>query len=194
MSVFWKYCKETLRWPLVWTAGPIALLVEGAAACLDDVRGIVLWLRNQFRPDVCENVYVASHAAARGITRQLLETGDDQFRERVTAAYAWWANGGKTGGLPELLAYFGFTTEKIVNLRDTDPERWAEFTIALEKTDGSGLTEADFPLMEWLVNDQKPARSVCAGIDMVVTISGNSPYIFMGVFLAPDVEVWPEEL
>ena len=191
MGIFWKYFRETLRWPLIWKEGPISVLVKGGAAVLDGVRDTIIWLRDQFSPATCDTAYVASHAEARGIVRHTLETDDDEFRGRVVAAYTWWMNGGRQGGLPELLAYFGYTTDEIVNLRSSDPDRWAEFTIALEKADGSGFAETDYALVEWLVNDQKPARSVCAGIEMVCAVTGQT-WVYAGVSVAPDVEVWAE--
>lgn len=164
MGIFWTYFRDTLKFPLIGKEGALAQVAQGGAAVLDDVREVMVWLRNQFNPETCDPDRLAGFAASRGIARHRLES-DGQYRARVVHAYAWQLLGGKESGMVKLLAYYGYDIERIENPRDIDPERWAEFAVDLGEPERR-YSGDDFELLVWLVNDQKPARSVLAGIAM----------------------------
>ncbi|MGE4297518.1 MAG: phage tail protein [Desulfovibrionaceae bacterium] len=168
---FWQYFRDTLAWPLIRRVGLLAALAEGGAGALDDVRDSEVWLRKQFHPGLAEAEHVATFARARGITRHRLET-DDQFRSRVVRAYAWQLLGGKQAGLPQILEHYGYAVERIVNLRDEDPERWADFRVELE---AERLQADDYELLGWILNDQKPARSKLADIRLAAATVDAEP-------------------
>lgn len=159
---FWQYFRDTLALPLIRRQGALAGIAEGGAGALDSARDHVLWLRDQYAPGKCEAEHVANFAVARGIKRHRLET-DTQFRARVVRAYAWQLLGGKQSGLPQILAHYGYTA-KVESLREEDPARWAEFRVSLDVPEG--LAAEDYELLNWIINDQKPARSRLAAISV----------------------------
>src|SRR6185369_13887498 len=128
MGLFWDYFKRTLRLAFIQHPGPLAMLAEGAAALLDTVRDVVLQLRDQFLPFLCEDVYLARFARSRGIVRNPLEP-DDHWQARVRFAYNWWIRGGRPSAMSEALRVgFGFVDVKVINMASAG-EQWAEFKV-----------------------------------------------------------------
>lgn len=169
MGIFWRYFKEALAWPLIRIPGALAVVVEGAAGSLDQVREDILWLRRQFNPVTCEEQYLEHYARARGIRRHRLES-PDQFRARVVNAYTWQLQGGRTAGLLHILAHYGYVVAGIVSLRNEDPARWAEFRVVTDPP-ATGFLAEDYELLSWVINEQKPARSKLASIRINRTAS-----------------------
>lgn len=159
MGIYWRYFRDTLAWPLLLTPGPIAALIEGAASALDAARQLILDLRDQFYPSRCEVALLPQHAESRGIDRFVAEP-EAVYQERVRNAWLWWRKAGRAAALEELLkSLYGFESVTVVNLRATDPARWAEFDlqiVAADPLDDVNLTR--------LVNEFKPARSKLVGI------------------------------
>lgn len=181
MAGFWFYFRDTLAWPLIRRAGALACLVEGLARSLDQAKTDILWLRDQFHPATCEEAFVARLAAARGIARHPLES-DAQFRARVVKAYAWQLQGGGQAGLPSILRAYGYPECTVESLREEDPERWAEFwLVAPLPSQGEGFSARDAELLDWVVAEQKPARSLLAGVrleaSLNVSLSVSSGYV-----------------
>jgi hypothetical protein len=164
MSIFWKYFRDTLAWPLIRSNGALAALAEGGAKNLDDARTDILWLRNQFNPTTCETQYIDHYGAARGISRNIYET-DEQWKSRVVSAYEYQVKSGKVAGMSEILAMFGFTVTDVINCHNEDLERWAEFRVKIDVPEG-GYQPVDYRYLSWLINDIKPARSVLASIKL----------------------------
>jgi P2-related tail formation protein len=160
--VFWPYFRDVLRWPLIFRPGPLAALVEGIARVFDDVREDILWLRDQLNPATCEADGVDDLASGRGIERHPLETAA-QFRNRAVTAYAWHRQAGKVRGMSRILEHYGYPGCSIRNMRDDDPERWAEFMPVVPV--GSGLDMQDYALITWAAQETKPARSKLAGLN-----------------------------
>lgn len=162
MSEFWQYFRDILRWPLIHKPGPLAALLRGKAACLDDARDDIVYFRKQWFPEFCENGLVQGFGESRGLVRHPKESAA-QFRSRVVNAWAWHQLGGKVEGLPKILKFYGFDIGEIVNMRKYTPTRWAEFQLGL-KTPTTQAEQAallaDLDAIIWLVNEYKPARSV----------------------------------
>jgi len=187
MGAFWRYFSETLRWPLLLVGGPLAVLVKGAAGSLDQARQDILWLREQFNPETCDEQYVEEHGRSRGIRRHPLE-GFGRFRSRVVSAYAWSLLGGKQAGLPKILAHYGFITASIHSLRGEDPERWAEFRCLLESE--VRVDEPAYALFEWVLNDQKRASAKLAGLK--ISAGANGPVIVAAASMTgEEITVYP---
>lgn len=159
---FWGYFKDELRWPLIWRPGPLAALVEGLGRALDDVLADIMWFRRQFNPATCEASHVPAHAASRGIARHRLESATT-FRGRCERAFAWHALGGGQAGVPRILEHLGYPDCTIVNMRERDPDRWAEFMPRVPVPE-AGLGTEDYELVAWAADDTKPARSIVAGV------------------------------
>ena len=191
MSVFWKYFKDKLRWLLIWNKGPVSAVVKGMAYTLDACREDIFWLRNQFSPATCDDKYVVAFARSRGIKRAAPEIDDDLFRARVIYAYAWQRMGGKNYGLKKILEYFGHTKILIINLRDEDPARWAEFRVEISPAVGAGFVESDYDFIRWLIGDNKPARSIVDKIIMCAWVKSPVPGVITGQILGEDITVWP---
>ena len=161
MGIYWRYFRDTLRWPLLLAPGPLAALVEGAASALDAARQLILDLRDQFYPSRCEAALLPNHAESRGIVRFVAEP-EEVYQARVTQAWLWWRKAGRKAALEELLkTLYGFTSVTVVNLRAEDPERWAEFTVRISAADPAPL---DLVNLGRLIDEFKPARSKCAGV------------------------------
>jgi len=170
MGVFKGYFFQTLRWSLAHRPGPLAVLVEGLARSLDQVRTDIIHLRNQFNPETCEMDLTPAHAESRGLTRHKMET-DAQYARRCLRAYAWHRLGGGQLGMPRIFAALGYPGVTMHNLRRDDPDRWAEFLACVPV--GSGLTAADYHLLNQMANETKPARSLLAGIRATSGVPGG---------------------
>lgn len=162
MSEFWKYFKDTLRWPLIHKPGPLAALLKGKAHALDETRDDILHFRRQWFPEHCEEGLVSAFGNSRRIIRHPRESAA-QFRQRVVKAYAWHLLGGKVEGLPQILEFYGLEAPEIINLRRILPSKWATFQLAFKTTQNSQEQAellANLDLIIWLVNEYKPARSL----------------------------------
>lgn len=171
MGVFKDYFFKTLRWPLIHRPGPLAVLVEGLARSFDEVRADIIRLRNQFNPWTCEPGMIPRHAASRGIRQHSAET-DTRFRERCLRAYAWHRLGGGQLGMPQILAHFGYPDTTMLNVREQDPARWAEFMPRVPVPQG-GLEAEDYRLIGWVAGETKPARSRLAAIRAASSVAGR---------------------
>ena len=157
MSAFWKYFTKTLRFLPILSGGPLAILAEGGARALDAAREVALWLRDQFFPDRCDEEMMVLFASARGITKFDYET-EEQYFDRIRLAYAWHQSGGREEGMLWILRDgCGIGNLEIINLRDEDPARWAEFAIRAPNITGQAMLS--LPSIEWAINEVKPARS-----------------------------------
>lgn len=165
MGVFWDYFRDGLGWGLFQYGGPLAALAQGLAATFDAVREDIFWLRDQLHPATCEDAYVQLHGESRGVYRHPLET-DAQYRKRVVKAWTWQRLGSKDTGMPTVLEHYGYPDCEARNLRDEDPERWAEFKLRVG-VPTSGMGTEDYQLIHWTANETKPARSVLAGLETV---------------------------
>lgn len=162
MGLFWSYFRDTLRLPFIAMSGPLALLADGGSVCLDVAREVALFLRDQFFPSRCEDVYLARFGLCRGIVRQPLEP-EEYWLGRVRFAYHWWARGGRASAMVEgLILGFGVDAAWVVNLRAEDPERWASFRVVL--VGGAGDILLRLNQIKWAINEVKPARSWLAGM------------------------------
>lgn len=191
MSLFWRYFKDTLRWLLIWQPGPLSALAKGGALFLDMVRDHLLWLRDQFNPATCDDDHVIRFARSRGLKRHFLETDDDKFRDRVVAAYAWQMLGGRQTGVPKILEHYGYTNPKIINMRDKDPNRWAEFIAELAPAVGQGFVLEDWDFIPFIINNHKPARSKLAQLVMYLPTKGDVPKIGMALMCGEVTTLYP---
>lgn len=171
MSLFWDYFRKTLRWVPVWNPGPLSAIAKGGAFAMDQARTAVLWLRDQFVPERCDDDYLARHAACRVITRQHYRETDGQYRFRVAHAYDWHLKGGIVQGLIEILEHYGFEHIVILNLRQEDPLKWAEFRVYARP--GFWMESEDYDLLEFICNEYKAARSRLETI--VVQLEASQP-------------------
>lgn len=186
MSVFWDYFRKTLRWGPIWKEGVLAAVARGGAVGLDEARDNVLWLREQFVPDVCIAEYLARYAQGRAISLQHYRETDDQYRGRVVNAFAWHEKGGKSRGLAEILEYYGFEDVQVYSLRSEDEERWAEFRLYVRPT--FWMEDADYALLNRIANEYKAASAKLESI-VVQYEAGISAYAGVQVRTASHVVV-----
>jgi hypothetical protein len=158
-SPFWRYFRDKLAFgPVVGFPGALAVLVHGMARSLDTVRKDVLWVRAQFVPPTAEDDYIPLHGDSRGAARTRFD-GTARYRLRVERAAAWHKKGGKVIGLPEILTEYGFSSGKIHNCRDDNPDLWAHFDIDLLNPPAD-FSSWDVDTVFALANQYKPGRSV----------------------------------
>jgi len=184
MGLLWSYFRDTLRLPFLAKPGPLAMLAQGGAECLDctpvpvtfegepvtfegepvtwgtiATREIIALLRDQFLPSRCEDVYLERFAASRGIVQAPLEP-EQYWQARIRFAYHWWARGGRESAMVEGLRLgFGFEAARVESLRGEDPAKWASFRVVLTGGPGDILLQVD--RVRWAINEVKPARSLC---------------------------------
>lgn len=190
MSLFWEYFRKTLRFLLIWRPGPLAQLAKGGAGALDEAREDIVWLRKQFLPVLCDDDYRERFAKSRKIRRYSKET-DEQYANRIIYAYAWQLLGGRVAGLYEILRYYGYEGVDIYNMADDDPDRWAEFRVDVNPEAGAGYTENDFYLLDWVINDNKPARSKLAQLRMYLTGTAATVKMAAGMQYGEAITVYP---
>lgn len=171
MGVFWSYFKDSLHWALIQTSGPLAVLAEGLARYMDDVREDIFWLRDQYHPATCDESLVPYHGESRGITKYPGESAD-QYRTRVVKAFVWQKIGSKAKGLPIILEHHGYSGCEVANMRKEDTDRWAEFKVQVKARE-EGLNVDDYRLVTWAANEAKPASSKLAGLDVVSEVGGT---------------------
>lgn len=163
-SRFWKYFHDTLCWAQIDAPGPLAAVIKGLAHRLDKVREDALFLRDQAFPQRCRDELVPMHGYTRGLTIHHTEM-PEQFRQRVTNAYAWHMLGGKWEGLPQILKFYGFDIAELESMSKYQSSRWAEFQIGLlspANFEEQNTALASLETLVWLINEYKPARSVLA--------------------------------
>lgn len=170
MSIFKDYFFKTLRWPLIHRAGPLAVIVEGLARSMDEVRRDIIWLRNQFNPWTCDETMITAHAESRGIIRHPSES-ETKYKDRCIRAFAWHRLGGGQMGMPRILDHFGYPDTEMLNVRTEDPERWAEFKARIPALEG--MNSEDYQRIGWIAGETKPARSKLAGIQVKSSVAGT---------------------
>ncbi len=164
---FWTWVRDVLRWPLIRRPGVLACLAEGVSRAADDVLQDIYWLRDQFNPATCEPEHLDQHGAARGLSRHPRES-TEQWRRRVCAAMAWHKLAGRASGIPRILEHYGYSGAVMVNLAaEGQPERWAHFRC--EFTPASQMTETDWDLVRWILQETKPAKSVLETMTLVLS-------------------------
>ncbi|MCP3942226.1 MAG: hypothetical protein GY710_12170 [Desulfobacteraceae bacterium] len=156
MGIFWQYFKKTLRWAPIWEDGPLSALVKGASFTLDTARTSILWIRDQFLPEKCDEEYIPMHARSRGIGVKHYRETHTQYRNRVTMAKVWHEKGGKNTGITEILDYYGFEVV-ILNLRTEDADRWAEFRLYVRPK--FWMMAEDYDLLTEITNEYKAASA-----------------------------------
>jgi hypothetical protein len=180
MNLFWSYFRDSLRFPLIRNLGPLAMLVEGAAVTLDEVRELIIALRDQTQPLRCNDAMLLRFAASRGITRSPNEP-ELYWLERVRFAYDWWCKGGRSSLLSKsLVDGFNVASAKIINMRREDPTQWASFRLEIDGASGDLLTRLN--QIDWAVNEVKPARSKLKHTSLFVSKSDILPF-WAGVVL-----------
>lgn len=175
MGVMWDYFHDTLRWNLIrLKRGALAMLAEGGGNRLDDVREAILWLRGQFLPETSESGYLTNYATSRSIARHPSET-DSQFKTRVVRAWYWHYLGGKQLGMPRMLELYGYSGAEIINWRQYDETKWAEFWCRLLPPADQTFAAEDYDLLLWLLNEYKPARSKLVKLSIAVDVQESTP-------------------
>ena len=164
MGIFWKYFKNSCRWIFIQQSGPIPAIVEGGSFLLDTARESILWLRDQFNPATSETDFAGKHAESRNI-RTLPGETEEQFLSRIIYALLWFRRAGKRPGMKDNFEVIGWPDTEIINCRDEDPERWAEFKLDL-KAEGKTVSPENINTIIEMTNDQKPARSKLASIGL----------------------------
>lgn len=118
MSLFRDYFKNGLRWPLLAFGGALDALTSGAAGTLDTARDAVLWLREQFLPELCVENYVEAHARSRAVRKWCVLPVE--LREAAVRAYLFYKMGGRRSGLENVLQFFGIPG-KVIEGDETNP-------------------------------------------------------------------------
>ncbi|WP_051258031.1 phage tail protein [Desulfovibrio cuneatus] len=163
---FWQWFCTVLRWPFLLMGGPIACLCAGIASAADHVLADVRWFVNQWNPATCEKEYVDRFGAARGLTRHWRET-EEMWRRRVCAAMAWHKLAGRTLGMPQILAHYGYTGSVIINRAEEGEEAlWAHFRC--EFGGEYPITDEDYELIKWVLNTTKPAKSILESSTLIL--------------------------
>ena len=161
MSVFWRYFHDALHWPQIFHPGPLAAIIKGLAAHMDDVREDILWLRRQYAPPRAEDALLPGYGESRGVRRWSCDT-DATYRARVINAHVWHKLGGKVRGLEQIYAENGIAALVLPAL---DPALWAHFRVICDVS-GDCFPPSTAKLTWLLANEYKPARSK---LDAVVT-------------------------
>ena len=189
MGVFWDYFRKTLRFPLIWKPGTLGAVAEGGADAVDQARLDIAWLRDQFIDRKCDDDHLAHFAESRGIVRAPSES-EALFNQRIKDAYLWYLLGGRAAGMRQaLIGYFGLSDVEVFNLRDEDPDRWAEFRLKLYGIAGDLLSRLDE--VAWAANEIKPARSKLAGYRLHVNFETASLYKGIAVVSGLYSRVYP---
>ena len=198
-SRFWRYFHDNLAWAQIFSPGPLACLIKGMAASLDEARQDMILLREQFTPETADGSFIEGYGASRGIIRTRLDTSDSYHR-RVINAFVWHKLGGKTSGLAQILAENGFFNAAIgpLNMIQGVSDafaalHWAHFAVRLD-VPLAGLDQDALDGLLWLVNEYKPARS------KLWAVSWQIPFVYAAririagcVRLGVRVKLYPQE-
>lgn len=127
----------------------------------------IYWLRDQFNPATCEDMYLDRHGAARGLRRHPREDAA-RWRRRVCTALAWHKLAGRSAGMPRILEHYGYSGAVMVNLAaEGQTALWAHFRCRL--TPKAAVREADWELVRWVLQETKPAKSVLETVTLVLS-------------------------
>lgn len=111
-SEFWRYFRDILRWPLIHSPGPLSALVQGQAHSLDETRDDIVYFREQWFPEHCEEVLIPGFGTSRGLVRLSFvrrSRGDDAKRNESvspTLPAQGGARAAPAGGFRESAAQF----------------------------------------------------------------------------------------
>lgn len=157
-SPFWRYCRDRLALPFITHVGALAALVHGICRYADDTAKDMRWLQAQFLPPKADDVLIPLYGESRGVARTRFDS-DSQFRLRVERAFAWHRLGPRETGMPRILREYGFSSCRIVNARERNPDLYAHFSIFLLKPPADFAAD-DVDRVFALANQYKPGRSV----------------------------------
>lgn len=157
-SPFWRYCRDRLALPFITHVGALAALVHGICRYADDTAKDMRWLQAQFLPPKADEALIPLYGESRGVARTRFDS-NHQFRLRVERAFAWHRLGPRETGMPRILREYGFSSCRIVNARDRNPDLYAHFSIFLLKPPADFAAE-DVDRVFALANQYKPGRSV----------------------------------
>jgi len=169
MSKFFKYFKDTLKFPLLRDSSALTSIAAGIAKSLDMQLDNIAWVRDQFVACKCDPDHLRHFAYSRGIKRYPFET-DDQYKERVHLAYVFYSQSGKDIGLKRIFKLYGLDVV-LQSLRAEDPGRWAEFRMVFNDIKGDIMTRTSNYVE--IANDTKPAASKLAGIKYTMSSLGD---------------------
>lgn len=171
MSLFFEYFKN-LNWLYLKENSAITAIIHGLSLVLDETKEKITWVRNQGIMGLCDDEYINDHARSRNIQTRINET-PEQFKRRVFYAFIWFRKSGRKSGMQESFNVAGFPDIGIINCRDEDPERWAEFKLIFDD-ENKFLTHDQIKTITEIANIQKPARSKLASIDLSDLMQQNS--------------------
>lgn len=157
-SPFWRYCRDRLALPFITQVGALAALAHGICRYADDTAKDMRWLQAQFIVPKADAVLIPLYGESRGVARTRFDS-DSQFRLRVERAFAWHRLGPRETGMPRILREYGFSSCRIVNARERNPDLYAHFSIVLLKPPADFAAD-DVDRVFALANQYKPGRSV----------------------------------
>jgi P2-related tail formation protein len=154
---FFEYFKDVCRWRYIQNKFHLSAVIEGASKSMDTAKDAIYWLRDQAIAMRCDDQFLNEHAKSRNIETLTGET-DEDFKNRIIFAYSWFRRAGRKAGMKENLNLLGWPDAEIINCRDYDLDKWAEFDIELYANQKQ-FSEENFKSVLLLINNQKPARS-----------------------------------
>ncbi|GAB6075695.1 phage tail protein [Desulfurobacterium crinifex] len=132
-------------------------LLKTWASVAEGFRQSAFSARRQKFPELSDDKVLYLLGKERNLEKFRYE-GSDEFRERIRKSVDFWFQAGSVETLKEILTIYGFPGVEIKSVRREDPEKWAEFDVALERRTLIENVKERVELVTNVINHLKPAH------------------------------------
>lgn len=164
-------------------------LERQAAQALAQIQRVPIPLRALYNPDLCPLPLLPYLAWAFSVDRWDSQWSEAAKRAAIRSAYYIHSRKGTLGSLRRVVEPLGYLID-IVEWWQTEPEGpRATFTLKIGVLE-SGITEAMYQELVWLIDDAKPLTRHLIGLDIILQTQLDA---FVGVALydGDEIDVYP---
>lgn len=133
----------------------------------DEAMESIFKLREQSMVITAEGKGLDKHGKDRLLPRYGGES-DEAYRLRLLNAFSIHSQVGSEPSMAEAFNRLGFSEAQIIEMKQVDPARWAEFRVEV-KIPESGFSEVDRTSFLNTIRKMKPAHTKLASLDLVAT-------------------------
>ncbi len=175
---FGEYIYAQLVRPLKKTGSDIYILCQSIGSQYQDIKDTIFDIRRAWIIETAPGWALDLHGKDRNLYR-LPGEPDNTYRRRLQSARTIYALGGTNPGIIEAMARLGFQAT-IQNVREIDPDRWAEMNISLAGNIDEVLTAPTENAIIKAVKDTKASHAVVADLAISYLTDSHIGYIAKG--------------
>ncbi|MNH90543.1 Phage tail protein [compost metagenome] len=169
--------------------GNSTLLERRAAQALAQIQRVPIPLRTLYNPDQCPLPLLPYLAWAFSVDRWDGRWSETAKRAACRAAYYVHSRKGTIGALRRVVEPLGYLIEVVEWWQTVPPGPRATFALRIGVLD-SGITEAMYQELVWLIDDAKPLTRHLAGLDIILETNLDA-YVGFAVYDGDEIDVYP---